>query len=75
MKYRLAKFVYALTGILLIVVGVNLLFPIRSQLPATPKTTTSDILVSVPVAVVPIALGVLCLFRSRHWSREASRKD
>ena len=71
MKYGLARIVYAISGITLIGIGILAFF-----------APHSDAVSSVPNAVlngfvigVPLFCGVLCLFRCRHWNREAKKLE
>ena len=77
MKYGLARLVYGLFGILLIVGGVSLFFfdPQSDNPTSAQKKTTPNALANVAIAGVPVVLGVVCLFRCRHWSREAKGKE
>jgi hypothetical protein len=75
MKYGLARFVYGLAGVLLVAGGAALFFTPQSENPPTTKNTDPNILASAAIAGVPVALGVLCLFRCWHWSRKAGGKE
>jgi len=70
MKYGFARFVYGLTGIVLIGAGVGIFFTPQSETAGTFPVT----LVSAAFAGIPIVLGVLCLIRCRHFGREARRR-
>ncbi len=73
MKYGLARFVYGLAAVILIVGGIGIAIPSIEQQSLSMTEILMAILISILIGAIPIGFGILCLLRYRHWTQEAIR--
>jgi hypothetical protein len=69
----MARFAYGFAATVLILLGVALVVPVSSDKEHPgPRETGSQIAIGIVSGAIPIAIGVGCLFRYRHWQRKAN---
>jgi len=76
MKYGIARFVYGLAAVVLMLLGLALAIPVSSdRKPTASKDTGNHVAVGIIAGSIPFALGIACLFRRRHWQRAAHQRE
>jgi hypothetical protein len=75
MKYGMARFVYGLAAAILMVAGVGIAIPSVEHHPLSMMDILMAIVISILIGAVPFGLGIICLLRYRHWTREAIRMN
>jgi len=74
MKYGMARFVWGLSAVVLMMLGIGMAIPVTSdRKPDGAHPTGTEVAVGMLAGAIPFALGVGCLLRYRHWHKEAVR--
>jgi hypothetical protein len=74
MKYGMARFVWGLLAVVLVLLGIGMAIPVTSdRKPDGAKANGTEVAIGILAGAIPVALGVGCLLRYRHWHREAIR--